>query len=75
MLNKNEAKEMAKYIALGVSHYNNITDQTNYIMSVLERYNLVEKIKLNDKVMGNHQSLSNSLENVEDVDLEQDMAL
>lgn len=73
MLNKKEAKEMAKYIALGVSHYDNIKDKTNYTLSVLERYNLVEKIKLNDKVMGASIDLDDE-EEIKD-DFEQDMAL
>lgn len=72
MLNRKEAKEMARYIVLGVNHYNSSNEQTDYVMSVLERYNLVEKIKLNDKVMGNHNSLDNTLE---DIGLDEDMAL
>lgn len=72
MLNKKEAKEMAKYIALGVSHYDNINNKTDYTLSVLERYNLVEKIKLNDKIMGTSVGLD---EEETKYDLEKDMTL
>lgn len=73
MLSKKEAKEMAKYIVLGVNHYSKIKDKINFTMDVLERYNLIEKVKLNDKIMGNSQ---NDLEIDEEKDeLDNDIAL
>lgn len=73
MLSKKEAKEMAKYIVLGVNHYSEIKDKINFTMDVLERYNLIEKVKLNDKIMG---SPKNNLEIDEEKDeLDNDIAL
>lgn len=75
MLSKKEAKEMAKYIVLGVNHYDDIKDKTSHTLSVLEKYNLVEKTKVGDKVMGSARAELERKEPEEESDFEQEVAL
>lgn len=76
MLKREEAKEMSKFIVLGLNHYDSMKDKINFVSNVLEKYNLVEKVKLNDKIMGNTQRIKTDLALNEDKeDIDNDIAL
>ena len=45
MMNRTEAKEMAKYLVMGVDHFETGKEKRDFVGSVLERYNIVEKDK------------------------------
>ena len=54
MMNRKVANEMAKDIARGVPHYDNLKDKADFVVKVFERYGVVEKEKDNSLVFGSN---------------------
>lgn len=52
-MDEKTAKEMASYIAKGVSHFDTMQEKQNVVMDILDRYGVLEKEKVGDKVFGN----------------------
>lgn len=68
MMNEKDAREMAKYIVMGVEHFDKKQDKINVTMDILKKYNLIEKEKsvvFGNRVMGT-SAIKNSPEMEED---------
>jgi TATA-box binding protein (TBP) (component of TFIID and TFIIIB) len=73
MLNEKEAKEMAKYIVLGVRHFDDIHDQISVTMDILEKYNVIEKEKSMFKVPSRVMGVKNGMELEEALEVDEDV--
>lgn len=58
MMNRVEAKEMAKYLVMGVDHFETGKEKRDFARRVLERYSVVEKEQSASKEEGGIESSS-----------------